>query len=97
MYVISKSLGNTSANGTSVFDFEPVINASLMEADVIAIFEGVKLKIKSKLMMVGEGPEKVRAIQYVKEKGLEGQVLFLGNSNEIDKILCYSDLFLLPS
>ena len=28
---------------------------------------------------------------------MENQVLFLGNSNEIDKILCYSDLFLLPS
>ena len=23
--------------------------------------------------------------------------MFLGNSNEVDKILCYSDLFLLPS
>jgi N-acetyl-alpha-D-glucosaminyl L-malate synthase BshA len=65
--------------------------------DVISIFEGVQLKIKSKLMMVGEGPEKKRAIQYVNKKGLEEQVLFLGNSNEIDKILCYSDLFLLPS
>ena len=65
--------------------------------DVIAIFEGVHPKVKSKLMMVGEGPEKQKAVQYVKEKGLEGRVLFLGNSNEIEKILCYSDLFLLPS
>ncbi len=65
--------------------------------DVISIFEGVQQKIKSKLMMVGEGPEKEKAIQYVNHNGLENQVLFLGNSNEIDKILCYSDLFLLPS
>ena len=65
--------------------------------DVISIYEGVFKKVKSKLMMVGEGPEKIKAIQYVKEKNLEDQVLFLGNSNEIDKILCYSDLFLLPS
>ena len=65
--------------------------------DVIAIFEGVLPKVKSKLMMGGEGPEKQKAVQYVKEKGLEGKVLFLGNSNEIEKILCYSDLFLLPS
>ena len=48
-------------------------------------------------MMVGEGPEKEKAIKYVNNNGLENQVLFLGNSNEIDKILCYSDLFLLPS
>mgnify|MGYP003300013681 CR=1 FL=1 len=65
--------------------------------DVISIFESVQKKIKSKLMMVGEGPEKEKAIKYVNNNGLENQVLFLGNSNEIDKILCYSDLFLLPS
>ncbi len=65
--------------------------------DVISIFEGVNSRLEAKLMMVGEGPEKIKAIKYVKEKGLEDKVLFLGNSNEIDKILCYSDLFLLPS
>ena len=65
--------------------------------DVISIYEGVAKHVKSKLMMVGEGPEKIKAIQYVKENKLEDKVLFLGNSNEIDKILCYSDLFLLPS
>tara|TARA_B100000575_G_C23114228_1_gene643937 strand:- start:193 stop:1329 length:1137 start_codon:yes stop_codon:yes gene_type:complete len=65
--------------------------------DVISIYEGVAKQVKSKLMMVGEGPEKIKAIQYVKENNLEDKVLFLGNSNEIDKILCYSDLFLLPS
>ena len=65
--------------------------------DVISIYEGVAKQVKSKLMMVGEGPEKIKAIQYVKENKLDDKVLFLGNSNEIDKILCYSDLFLLPS
>ena len=65
--------------------------------DVIAIFEGILPKVKSKLMMVGEGPEKSKAVEYVKNKGLQEHVLFLGNSNEIDKILCFSDLFLLPS
>jgi glycosyltransferase involved in cell wall biosynthesis len=33
----------------------------------------------------------------VKEIGIESKVVFLGESNEIDKILCFSDLFLLPS
>ena len=47
--------------------------------------------------MVGEGPEKTEAMAYVNKNGLNEKVLFLGNSNEIDKILCYSDLFLLPS
>lgn len=65
--------------------------------DVISIFEGFNQEIPSKLMMVGEGPEKVKAIEYVEKMGLDDKILFLGNSNEIDKILCYSDLFLLPS
>jgi N-acetyl-alpha-D-glucosaminyl L-malate synthase BshA len=65
--------------------------------DVIKIFEGLSSEIDSKLMMVGEGPEKVKAIEYVEKTGLEDKILFLGKSNEIDKVLCYSDLFLLPS
>jgi len=65
--------------------------------DVISIFEGILPKVKTKLMMVGEGPEKQKAVEYVHSKGLQKHVLFLGNSNEIDKILCFSDLFLLPS
>ena len=65
--------------------------------DVIKIFEGLSSEIDCKLMMVGEGPEKVKAIEYVEKTGLEDKILFLGKSNEIDKVLCYSDLFLLPS
>ncbi|PWH10619.1 N-acetyl-alpha-D-glucosaminyl L-malate synthase BshA [Bacteroidetes bacterium SCGC AAA795-G10] len=65
--------------------------------DVIDIFKGINSKINSKLMMVGEGPEKRKALRYVNDNKLKDKVLFLGNSSEIDKILCYSDLFLLPS
>ena len=65
--------------------------------DVIDIFKGINSKIDSKLMMIGEGPEKRKAIRYVSDNKLKDKVLFLGNSNEIDKILSYSDLFLLPS
>ena len=65
--------------------------------DVISIFERLNSEISCRLMMVGEGPEKIKALDYVEKKGLSDKILFLGNSNEIDKILCYSDLFLLPS
>ena len=65
--------------------------------DVIAIFERLHKELPYKLMMVGEGPEKINAVAQVKALGLEDKIIFLGNSNEIDKILCYSDLFLLPS
>ena len=78
---------------THVSNFRPLKRI----IDVIDIFKGINSKIDSKLMMVGEGPEKRKAIRYVSDNKLKDKVLFLGNSNEIDKILCYSDLFLLPS
>ena len=47
--------------------------------------------------MVGDGPEREPAELLCKKLGIEDKVIFFGNSNEIDKILCFSDLFLLPS
>ena len=65
--------------------------------DVIEVFYHVQKQIPSKLIMVGEGPEKEKAEVQCEGLGIEDKVLFLGNSNEIDRILCFSDLFLLPS
>lgn len=65
--------------------------------DVVKIFYRIQKKIPAKLLVVGEGPEKDAAEAYCQKKGISKKVLFLGNSNEIHKILCFSDLFLLPS
>jgi len=65
--------------------------------DVIEIFDRIQKKIPSKLLIVGEGPEREPCELLCKSKGLTDKVMFLGNSNEVDKILCFSDLFLLPS
>jgi N-acetyl-alpha-D-glucosaminyl L-malate synthase BshA len=65
--------------------------------DIIKVFNNIQKSIPSKLMMIGEGPEKEPAEQLAKDLGIEDKVVFLGNSYEIDRILCYSDLFMLPS
>jgi len=65
--------------------------------DVVAIFYNIQKEIPAKLMMVGEGPEKEPAEELCRKLGIEDKVVFFGNSNEIDRILCFSDLFLLPS
>ncbi|MCK0109814.1 N-acetyl-alpha-D-glucosaminyl L-malate synthase BshA [Flavobacteriaceae bacterium S0825] len=65
--------------------------------DVIHIFNNIQKEIPATLMMVGEGPEKEPAERLCEKLGIEDKVKFLGNSSEIDKILCFSDLFLLPS
>jgi N-acetyl-alpha-D-glucosaminyl L-malate synthase BshA len=65
--------------------------------DVIKIFNKIQKQIPAKLMMVGDGPEKEKAEYLCEELGIQDRVIFFGNSNEIDKILSYTDLFLLPS
>ncbi len=65
--------------------------------DVIRIFNNIQNQIPAKLMMVGEGPEREPAERLCAELGISDKVVFFGNSNEIDRILCFSDLFLLPS
>ncbi len=65
--------------------------------DILKVFKKVNEKLNVKLLMVGDGPEKVRAVRYSKANGLDTSVLFLGMSNEIDEILCFTDLFILPS
>ncbi|PRX55312.1 N-acetyl-alpha-D-glucosaminyl L-malate synthase BshA [Flagellimonas meridianipacifica] len=66
-------------------------------SDVIDVFYRIQKEIPAKLIMVGEGPEKEGAELQCDKLGIAEKVIFLGNSNEIDRILCFSDLFLLPS
>lgn len=65
--------------------------------DVIEVFYKIQQKIPAKLMMVGDGPERDKAEKLCEKLQISDKVIFFGNSNEVDKILSYSDLFLLPS
>ena len=78
---------------THVSNFRPVKRIS----DVIKIFYKIQQQFPAKLMMVGDGPEKENAEKLCFDLGISDKVIFFGNSNEVDKILSYSDLFLLPS
>jgi len=76
-----------------VSNFRPVKRV----LDVVKIFERVNKKIPSKLIMVGDGPDRLIAENYCIKKGFINDVSFLGNTEMIYEVLCYSDLFLLPS
>ncbi|WP_435414878.1 N-acetyl-alpha-D-glucosaminyl L-malate synthase BshA [Polaribacter aestuariivivens] len=78
---------------THISNFRPVKRVE----DVIRIFAGVRKEIPAKLLMIGEGPERAKAENLAQKLKISKDVLFLGNSDEVAKILCYSDLFLLPS
>ena len=78
---------------THISNFRPVKRVE----DVIKVFYEVQKEIPSKLLMIGEGPEREKAETLAKKLGIKDKVFFLGNSTEIIRILCYSDVFLLPS
>ena len=67
---------------THISNFREVKNIP----DVIKIFNGIQKEVPSKLMLVGEGPEKEAAEYLVEELCISEKVVFFGNSNEIDKI-----------
>ena len=65
--------------------------------DVIKIFELVSCKAPVKLLMIGDGPDRIKAEQLTREMKLENKVKFLGKLKVIEKILSISDIFILPS
>lgn len=64
--------------------------------DVIKVFYNIQKAMPAKLMLVGE-EEREKMDCLCQELGISDKVIFFGKSNEINKILCFSDLFLLPS
>ena len=66
-------------------------------ANVIKIFYNIQKELEAKLLMIGEGPDKSLAEDLCNELGISHLVEFLGNTNQVEKNLCHSDLFLLPS
>ncbi len=65
--------------------------------DVIKIFANVHEKIPSKLLLVGDGPERRAMEDLARQLQVQDDVRFLGKQEQIEEILLVSDLFLLPS
>lgn len=66
--------------------------------DVLQIFKNVEKKIKSKLIIIGEGPEMEKISQFLEENpDLISKIRLLGKVNDLYRILQLSDVFLLPS
>ena len=74
-------------------NFRPVKRVS----DVVRIFARVRESMPCKLLLVGEGPERLFIQQLVKELNMREDVLFLGEVDHLEQILKCADLFLLPS
>lgn len=65
--------------------------------DVVKVFYQVQKNIKAKLLLVGTGPEREQTELLIRKLNLDSKVLFFSATQNIYKILCTCDLFLLPS
>ena len=74
-------------------NFRPVKRVT----DTIEIFDVVRKQIPSKLLMIGDGPDRSRAEWLAVQKGLHEDVLFLGKQEQVQDKLGIADIMLLPS
>src|SRR5688572_22197516 len=65
--------------------------------DVLEIFEKTVAVVKSRLIMIGDGPDRSRAEAWCRQHRIHDRVFFLGNVPNLEEILGACDLFLLPS
>ncbi len=65
--------------------------------DVIRIFEQIRKEVPSKLLMIGDGPDRQIAEDLARSLGIYADTRFLGKQEQISEILSIADLFILPS
>jgi N-acetyl-alpha-D-glucosaminyl L-malate synthase BshA len=65
--------------------------------DVVRIFEQVYKKMPCKLLLIGDGPDRMNAERLCREIGLCHEVRFLGKQDAVEELLAIADLFLMPS
>lgn len=65
--------------------------------DVVYIFEKIHQKVPSKLLMIGDGPERQNCEQLCRKLGICNDVRFLGKQDAIEELLAICDLFIIPS
>ena len=78
---------------THVSNFRPVKRV----LDVVEVFAKIRKRVPARLILVGDGPERPRALKRAADLGLNDDVLFLGRHGSVEELLACTDLFLLPS
>jgi N-acetyl-alpha-D-glucosaminyl L-malate synthase BshA len=76
-----------------VSNFRPVKRVM----DVVSVFERIVAEVPSRLIMIGDGPDRSRAEAYSRAHHLRNRVTFLGNVPNLEEVVGGCDLFLLPS
>jgi L-malate glycosyltransferase len=78
---------------THLSNFRPVKRLT----DVVEIFDRVRKKVPTKLLLIGDGPDRSKAEWLAVQKGIHKDVIFLGKQDRVQEKLAISDVMLLPS
>jgi L-malate glycosyltransferase len=65
--------------------------------DVIYVFQKVYAKVRCKLLLIGDGPERQYLEELCRQIGLCHEIRFLGKQDAVEELLAIADLFLIPS
>lgn len=65
--------------------------------DAVMVFKSVQEQIPGKLLLVGDGPDRVNIEELCRQMNLCEEIRFLGKQDPIEELLAISDLFLMPS
>ncbi len=65
--------------------------------DVVKVFRKIREKVPARLIMLGDGPEMSKVVSLVDRYGLRQSVTFFGPIEDIENVLPYADMFLLPT
>lgn len=76
-----------------ISNFRPVKRVT----DVVRAFKKIQERIPARLVMVGDGPERISAVGVAKQLGISDKVTYLGNQSNIEKLLPCADIVFQPS
>ena len=76
-----------------ISNFRPVKRLT----DVVQVFYNICQQIPAKLMLVGDGPDRIKAYELINQLNIQDRVIFLGKQDCVIGLLSISDLLLLPS
>ena len=76
-----------------VSNFRPLKRAH----EVLDVFSRLRDEIPLTLVYVGEGPELMKIMQMVQDRGWRDEVYFLGKQDDVSEVIASADVLMLPS
>jgi len=76
-----------------ISNFRPVKRVT----DVVRVFKKITERVDARLVMIGDGPERISAVGVARQLGIADRVLYLGNQPDIERIIPCADLMFQPS